>query len=162
MNITVDCLIFVEGHIHELQCQRNSDFLYELWRKILWPWSLNPTNAWVSLYPRKLVPTKIKPSAVRLNRCVHLHRTWQTLTMARGWMPMILGVRSVYSGGAWDRQKWPDFTRSGVQKVVPFPLPQNTHIHVSGTNNCIVYFIMYRMFNMFLYSSMHRSSEDNQ
>ena len=29
-------------------------------------------------------------------------------------------VYSVYSGRAWDQHKWPDFTRSGIQKVVPF------------------------------------------
>ena len=55
---------FLEGPIHEFQCQRNSDSYYELWRKILWPRILNPTNVWFFFNTRKLVPTKIKPSTV--------------------------------------------------------------------------------------------------
>ena len=57
-------VVFVEGPSHEFQNPRISDFLYELWRKILWPRILNPTNVSFSFNPRKLVPTKIKPSTV--------------------------------------------------------------------------------------------------
>ena len=57
-------VVFVEGAIHEFQYQRISDFLYEKWRKILWSRILNPTNVSFSFNPRKLVPTKIKPSTV--------------------------------------------------------------------------------------------------
>ena len=55
-------LVFVEGLIHEFQCPPINDFLYELWRKVLWPQILNPTNVSFSFNPWKLVPTKIKPS----------------------------------------------------------------------------------------------------
>ena len=37
-------VIFVEGPVHEFQCPRNSNFLYEFWKKTLWPRILNPTN----------------------------------------------------------------------------------------------------------------------
>ena len=39
-------------------------FLNELWKKILWPRILNPTNVSFLFNPWKLVPTKIKPSTV--------------------------------------------------------------------------------------------------
>ena len=61
-------VVFAEGPIYEFQYPRISDFLYELRRKILWPWILNPTNVWFLFNPRKLVPTKIKPSTVH-HRC---------------------------------------------------------------------------------------------
>ena len=57
-------VVFMEGTIHELQFPRISDFLHELWRKILWSRILNPMNVSFSLNQRKLVPTKIKPSTV--------------------------------------------------------------------------------------------------
>ena len=38
-------VVFVEGPIYEFKYPRNSEFLYELWRKILWQRILNPTNA---------------------------------------------------------------------------------------------------------------------
>ena len=57
-------MVFLVGPIHECQCPRINDFLYELWRKIRWPQILNPTNVSFSFNPRKLVPTKIKPSTV--------------------------------------------------------------------------------------------------
>ena len=57
-------VVFVEGPVHEFKYPRNSDFLYELWRKILWPRISNPMNVWFLFNPRKLVPTNIKPSTV--------------------------------------------------------------------------------------------------
>ena len=57
-------VVFVEGAIHEFQYQRISDFLYEKRRKILWSRILNPRNVSFLFNPRKLVPTKIKPSTV--------------------------------------------------------------------------------------------------
>ena len=57
-------MVFVEGLIHVFQYLRNDNFRYELWKKILCPWILNPTNVSFSFNPRKLVPTKIKPSTV--------------------------------------------------------------------------------------------------
>ena len=51
-------VVFVEGPIHEFEYPWISDFQYELWRKILWPWILNLTNVSFSFNPRKLVPTK--------------------------------------------------------------------------------------------------------
>ena len=57
-------VVFVEGPNHEFQYPRNGNFLYELWKKILWPQILNPTNVSFLFNPRKLVPTKIKPSTV--------------------------------------------------------------------------------------------------
>ena len=35
-------VVFVEGHIHKFQYSRNANFLYELWKKILWPQSWTP------------------------------------------------------------------------------------------------------------------------
>ena len=57
-------MVFVEGPIHKFQYPQN--FQYELWRKILWLRILNPMNVSFSFNPRKLVPTKIKPSTVHL------------------------------------------------------------------------------------------------
>ena len=57
-------VVFVEGSTHEFQYPRNGDFLYELWREILCPRILNPSSERVLSNPRKLVPTKIKPSTV--------------------------------------------------------------------------------------------------
>ena len=57
-------VVFVEGPIHEFQYPRNGNFLYHLWKKMLWPRNLNPTNASILFNPRKLVPMKIKPSTV--------------------------------------------------------------------------------------------------
>ena len=57
-------VVFVEGPIHEFQYPWNGNFLYELWKKILWPQILNPTNVSFFFNPRKLVPTKMKPSTV--------------------------------------------------------------------------------------------------
>ena len=37
-------VVFVEGSINEFQCRQNSNYLYELRRKILWPRILNPKN----------------------------------------------------------------------------------------------------------------------
>ena len=54
--------IIMEGPIHEFQYPRIGDFLYELWRKLLWLRILNPTNVSILFNPRKLVPTKIKQS----------------------------------------------------------------------------------------------------
>ena len=48
-------------------------FLYEQWRKTLWPWILNPTNVSFLFNPRKLVPTKIKPYTV-LHKGLHKAR----------------------------------------------------------------------------------------
>ena len=62
----------MERPIHEFQYPRNSDFLYELWRQIPWPRILNPTNVWFLFNPRKLVPTKIKPSTVFV--CCFYHK----------------------------------------------------------------------------------------
>ena len=59
-------VVFVEGPIHEFQYPWISDSLYELWRKILWPRIMNPTNVSFSVNPQKLVPTKLKPSTVFL------------------------------------------------------------------------------------------------
>ena len=48
----------------------NSKCLYELWRKLSWPWILNPTHIHVYIYyhflfiQRTFVPMKIKPSRV--------------------------------------------------------------------------------------------------
>ena len=44
---------------------------------MLWPRILNPTNAWFLLKPRKLVPTKIKPSKV----FVEIFCTWVRLCL---------------------------------------------------------------------------------
>ena len=57
-------VVFMEGPIHEFKYPRNFNFLYELLNKILWPRILNPTNVLFLFNPRKLVPTKIKPSTV--------------------------------------------------------------------------------------------------
>ena len=57
-------VVFVEGPFHEFQYPRKSNFQYELLKKILWPQILNPTNVSFLFNPRKLVPTKIKPSTV--------------------------------------------------------------------------------------------------
>ena len=57
-------MVFVEGPIYEFQYPRKSNFLYELWKKLLWPRMLNPSNVSFLFNPRKLVPTKIKPSTV--------------------------------------------------------------------------------------------------
>ena len=57
-------VVFVESPIHEFQYPRIGNFLHELWRKILWPRILNPTNVSILFNLRKLVPTKIKPSTV--------------------------------------------------------------------------------------------------
>ena len=57
-------MVFVEGPIHEFKYPRIGDFLYELWRTILWPQISNPMNVSFSFNPWKLVPMKIKPSTV--------------------------------------------------------------------------------------------------
>ena len=57
-------MVFVEGPIHEFQYPWISYFLCELWRKILMPRILNPTNMSFLFNPRKLEPTKTKPSTV--------------------------------------------------------------------------------------------------
>ena len=57
-------VVFVEGLIHKFQYSRNGNFLYELWKKILWPRILNPTNVSFFINLRKLVLMKIKPSTV--------------------------------------------------------------------------------------------------
>ena len=46
-------MVFVEGPNHEFQCQRISDFLNELWRKILWPQILNHMNVSILFNPQK-------------------------------------------------------------------------------------------------------------
>ena len=62
LHIAVDALIFVGYQFSwfswrvrstKSSAKRNSDFLYELWRKMLWPRSLNPTNLWFLFNPRK-------------------------------------------------------------------------------------------------------------
>ena len=57
-------VVFVEGLIHKFQYTWNSDFLYELWSKTLWPRILKHMNVSFYFNPRKLVTTKIKPSTV--------------------------------------------------------------------------------------------------
>ena len=47
-------VVFVEGPIHEFQCPRNSDFLYELWRKILWPRNFEPHEYLIFLQSMKI------------------------------------------------------------------------------------------------------------
>ena len=68
-------VVFVEGPNHEFQYPRNGNFLYELWKKILWPRILNPTNVSFLFNPRKLVPTKIKPSTVYISWFEYQQRT---------------------------------------------------------------------------------------
>ena len=53
---------FVEDPILTFYNSSNSDYLFALWRKILWPRISNLTNVCVLLNPRKLVSTKMKPS----------------------------------------------------------------------------------------------------
>ena len=69
-------IVFAKGPIQEFQCPWNSNFLYELWRKILLPHILNPTNMSFLFNARKLVPTNIKPSTVHLYG-FWLGETWQ-------------------------------------------------------------------------------------
>ena len=57
-------VVFIEGPVQEFRYPRISNFQYELWRKILCPRILNPTNVLFSFNPWKLVPTKTKPSTV--------------------------------------------------------------------------------------------------
>ena len=57
-------VVFVEGTIHEFQCPGNCNILHELWKKILWPWILNPANVSFVFNPQKLLPMKIKRSTV--------------------------------------------------------------------------------------------------
>ena len=59
-------VVFVGGSIHEFHYPWKGNFLYELWKKILWPQILNLTNVSFLFNPQKLVPTKIKPYIVIL------------------------------------------------------------------------------------------------
>ena len=58
-------VVFVEGPIHEFQYPRNGNFLYELWKKILYPRILNPTN--VSFFVQS---TKI---GTHENKAIHIY-----------------------------------------------------------------------------------------
>ena len=57
-------VVFVKSQIHEFQYPWSGNFVYELWKKILWPRNLNPTNVSFLFNPRKFVSRKIKPSTV--------------------------------------------------------------------------------------------------
>ena len=37
-------MVFMEGPIQEFQYPQNDNFLYDLWKKMLWPRISNPTN----------------------------------------------------------------------------------------------------------------------
>ena len=87
-------LCFRRIPIHEIYYQRKSYFLYELWRQMLWPRILNPTNVWCLLNPLKLLPTKIKPSTV-CSISSGIHRAFatakeETLTPPDTWFRPIL------------------------------------------------------------------------
>ena len=53
-------VVFVEGPVHEFQCQRKSHFLYELWRKILWLTNFEPRQCLIFLQSTKIGTHKNK------------------------------------------------------------------------------------------------------
>ena len=101
-------VVFVEGSIHEFQYPRNCNFLYELWRKIPYPRILNPLNGWILSNPRKLVPTKIKPSTVVIkwvwgqqSFCQPRGKNCCTRVLARG---------QLFLSRGWQNYRCPNYT----------------------------------------------------
>ena len=88
-------VVFLESLINEFQYPRNDVLLYELWRKKLWPWILNPTNVWFLFNPRKLEPTKIKASTV-LHLYQHSGFNFLEATIIMGGTMLINTIPEIY------------------------------------------------------------------
>ena len=77
-----------------------SDFLYELWKKILWLRILNPLNVSFSFNPRKLEPKKIKPIyslydnnlliKTTLSVALKLRKMWLFYSLIKGFIKRII------------------------------------------------------------------------
>ena len=111
-------VVFVDGPIHEIWCPQKSDFMYKLWKKMLWPRILNPTNIWFLVHlSRRLKCTIVFmrcPSSVRClsvvvnfsyfrlllwNRWTEFNETWQEARSQRPLQSLCFSGRSEKQDG---------------------------------------------------------------